>query len=120
MSIYNEFHKRRESGNALIIGEDFLPLKRFFALDNTAYADGAIPLKYKELMGLVGSLVLRCNDCVYYHIDKAKEAGASRNEIVESMNIALVIGGSIVIPHLRLAFEALEELFSNSEGAVNE
>lgn len=117
MSIYEDFNKRRENGNSLILGEDHLPLKRFFALDTAAYADGACPQKYKELMGLVGSLVLRCNDCVLYHIDKAKQAGADRNEIVESMNIALVIGGSIVIPHLRLAFEALDELFGEIKEA---
>lgn len=120
MSIYEEFHIRRERGNELILAEDFLPMKRFFALDNTAYSEGAIPTKYKELTGLACSLLMRCNDCVFYHIDKSKAAGASREEIIEAMNISLVIGGSIVIPHLRVAFEALNELFPKQNGAEDE
>lgn len=95
--------------------QDFLPFKRFFSLDNHAYSEGALPAKYKELMGLVGSMVLRCNDCIAYHIEKSVDAGANREELNEAMNIALVIGGSIVIPHLRYAFEVLDELFTNDE-----
>jgi AhpD family alkylhydroperoxidase len=108
--IFAEFHKRRENGNEKILSSDFLPYKRFYALDSRAYEGGTIPLKYKELMGLVGSMVLRCNDCILYHLEKCKENNCSKEEIMEAMNIALVIGGSIVIPHLRFAFEAMEEL----------
>lgn len=120
MKIYNEFNERRSQGNAKIMDESFLPFKRFFALDTVAYSEGALPEKYKELMGLVGSLVLRCNDCVLYHIEKAMQAGASRKEIIESLNIALVIGGSIVIPHLRIAMEALDEIYGTIKEAIDE
>ena len=113
MNILDNFHKRRESGNEKILNEDFLPIKRFFALDERAYEDGEIPAKYKELMGLVGSLILRCNDCITYHLERCVKLGCTKNELNESMNIALVIGGSIVIPHLRFAYEVLDELIHN-------
>ena len=115
MSIYEEFHQRRIEGNELILAEDNLVLKRFFNLDTRTYEDGAIPRKYKELLGLTASAVLRCNDCIYYHIEQAKLSGASRMEIIESLNVALVVGGSIVIPHLRSAFSAIDELFGTQE-----
>lgn len=114
-NIYEEFHNRRNRGNDLVLGEDFLPFKRFYALDNTAYSEGELSAKNKELIGLACSLVLRCNDCVYYHIEKSLEAGAQKGEIIEAMNISLVIGGSIVIPHLRAAMEALDELIGKAE-----
>ncbi len=110
MKKFDDFNSRRESGNKKIMEQDFLPYKRFMALDTKTYEEGAISAKNKELMGLVGSMVLRCNDCILYHIDKSKKAGASKEEINEACNIALVIGGSIVIPHLRFALEALDEL----------
>lgn len=96
--------------NDKILGAGFRDFNRFFAIDTNAYNDGAISVKHKELMGLVGSMVLRCNDCIFYHLDRSVTEGASREELYEAMNIALVIGGSIVIPHLRYAFEVLEEL----------
>ena len=108
--IFEEFHARREHANEIISAEHFTPYNRFFALDSRAYEEGTLPVKMKELMGLVGSMVLRCNDCILYHIDKSVQAGASRRELNEAMNIALVIGGSIVIPHLRFAMTALEEI----------
>lgn len=108
--IFEEFHKRREEGNRVIFNEDYLPFKRFWALDSRAYEEGVIPKKYKELMGLTVSLALRCNDCVLYHIDSAAKCGCTREEIVEAFNISLVIGGSIVIPHLRFAMNALDEI----------
>lgn len=111
-SIFDEFNERRNLGNEFVTKQDFLPYKRFYNLDANAYADGAVPAKYKELMGLASSLVLRCNDCVLYHISKAIEQGATRDELNETMNIALVIGGSIVIPHLRFAVVAMEELLN--------
>jgi AhpD family alkylhydroperoxidase len=112
-SIRKAFNKKREKGNERVLGEDFLPYKRFFALDSRAYEDGEIPKKYKEMMGLSVSLSMRCNDCVAYHLEKCVEMGCSRQELAECMNIALVIGGTIVIPHLRYAYEYLEELLPN-------
>jgi len=111
MSIYSEFDERRDRGNENVLGSDYLPFKRFFSLDTAAYSEGAIDIKNKELIGLACSLVTRCNDCVFYHLRRSKEAGASKEEIIETMNISVVIGGSIVIPHLRIAFEAMNELF---------
>jgi len=88
---------------------------KFFALDNKAYVDGVLPAKTKELMGLVASMVLRCNDCIFYHIDRSIQEGATREELYETFNIALIVGGSIVIPHLRYAFEMMEEVFKDKE-----
>lgn len=100
----------RTEMNDKILGAGFKEFNRFFALDSNAYLEGAIDVKNKELMGLVGSMVLRCNDCTFYHLDRCVTEGASRQELYEAMNIALIIGGSIVIPHLRYAFEVLDEL----------
>ena len=100
----------RTEMNDKILGSGFKEFSRFFAIDANAYGDGAISVKHKELMGLVGSMVLRCNDCIFYHLDRSVTEGASRQELYEAMNISLVIGGSIVIPHLRYAFEVLDEL----------
>ncbi len=111
MSKIDEFHERRNRGNEKIMGEDFLPFKRFMALDSRAYEEGAIPAKYKELMGLAGSMVLRCDDCITCHIDNCVKAGCTREEINEALNIAVVIGGSITIPHLREAMEVLKEVY---------
>jgi len=97
--------------NERILKSGFKPFQRFFALDAAAYEQGAIPVKYKEMMGLVGSMVLRCNDCIFYHLDRCVQEGATREELHEAMNIALIIGGSIVIPHLRYAYEVMDELF---------
>lgn len=108
--IYEEFHKRRNSGNELIMDSDFLPFKRFYNLDTNAYQEGELSIKTKELIGLSCSLVLRCNDCILYHVEKVFECNVTKAEFDEAVNIALVIGGSIVIPHLRLAFEAWDEL----------
>jgi ribonuclease HI len=104
------FFAEREKLNELVSKRANLLTKRFFALDNDAYEEGILPRKVKELMGLVASLVLRCDDCVTYHLARAKEMGATEEEIVEAMGIALVVGGSIVIPHLRRAYALLEEL----------
>ncbi|MER3403296.1 MAG: carboxymuconolactone decarboxylase family protein [Armatimonadota bacterium] len=101
----------RQEMNDRILGSGFKPFQRFFALDASAYDEGAIPVKYKEMMGLVGSMVLRCHDCIFYHLDRCVQEGATREELHEAMNIALIIGGSIVIPHLRYAYEVMDELF---------
>lgn len=116
----DEFHKRRERQNEAVMNENFLPYKRFFALDHQAYTDGVLSAKTKELMGLVASMVLRCNDCILYHVDRAVAEGASRDELNETMNIALIVGGSIVIPHLRFAIEALDELLPRSSSSPEE
>ncbi len=96
--------------NRKILEQGNLEIKRFFALDDQAYKAGALPAKTKELLGLAASLVLRCDDCIGYHLIQAKEAGATRAEIFETFSIALLVGGSIVIPHLRRAVDFLEEL----------
>jgi AhpD family alkylhydroperoxidase len=91
------------------IGEiDHLGIKRFFNLDTNAYKDGALDQKTKELLGLVASMVLRCNDCIDYHILQCVETGSTDAELYDAFNIALVVGGSIVIPHLRHAVESLD------------
>lgn len=96
--------------NAAIHAAGNLTINRFFALDNRAYEAGTLDVKTKELMGLVASMVLRCDDCITYHLVRCREEGASADEIMEGMSIALVVGGSIVIPHLRRAVARLEEL----------
>lgn len=101
--------------NDKILNSGFRDYNKFFALDNKAYINGALPAKTKELMGLVASMVLRCNDCIFYHIDRSIQEGATREELLESYNIALIVGGSIVIPHLRYAFEMMDGIFEESE-----
>lgn len=105
-----ELRKYRADLNDKILNTGFHDFKKFFALDNKAYVDGALPVKMKELMGLVGSMVLRCNDCIFYHLDRSVQEGATREEFYEAFNISLIVGGSIVIPHLRFAMEKLDEL----------
>lgn len=100
----------RSEMNDKILGAGFKEFNKFFALDTNAYQPGAIEVKNKEMMGLVGSMVLRCNDCIFYHLDRCVIEGCTRQELYEAMHIALVIGGSIVIPHLRYAFDVLDEL----------
>jgi AhpD family alkylhydroperoxidase len=100
----------RSEMNDRILNAGFRDFNRFFAMDTNAYVEGAVPVKHKEMMGLVASMVLRCNDCIFYHLDRCVTEGCTREELYESMNIALIVGGSIVIPHLRYAFEVLDEL----------
>lgn len=110
MTSLEEFRLFREKMNARILESDNLEIKRFFALDTRAYEQGALPVKTKELLGLVASLVLRCDDCVTYHVIRCKEEGVTRAEFLESLNIGLVVGGSITIPHLRRAIATLDEI----------
>ena len=105
-----EFRRERARLNELVLGAEHLGIKRFFNLDTNAYRDGALPGRTKELLGLVASLVLRCNDCVDYHLDRCVEAGFSDEELHDAMNVGLVVGGSIVIPHLRHAFDTVDQL----------
>ena len=108
---FEEFTEFRRKMNERILAEDNRVIKRMFSLDSLTYMEGgALPVKTKELMGLVASLVLRCDDCVSYHISQCMQAGANRDEIMETMSIGLVVGGSIVIPHLRRAVAFLDEM----------
>jgi AhpD family alkylhydroperoxidase len=109
MSI-GEFREFRERMNSRILESGNLDIRRFFALDSRVYDDGALPTRTKELLGLVASLVLRCDDCVSYHLVRCVEEGLSDEEISETLSVGLVVGGSIVIPHLRRAVATLDEL----------
>jgi AhpD family alkylhydroperoxidase len=104
----DEFQAYRTRMNERIFSMDHLGIKRFFNLDTMAYTDGALPAKEKELLGLTVSLALRCNDCIDYHILQCVQAGWTDAELYEAFNVALVVGGSIVIPHLRHAVETLD------------
>lgn len=106
----NDFRVFRERMNARILEAGNLDIKRFFALDSRAYEPGALPVKTKELLGLVASLVLRCDDCITYHIIRCREEGTTRDEFFEAFNVGLVLGGSITIPHLRRAVDTLDEV----------
>ena len=106
-----EFIRTRQKLNANVEKADNYLVKRFYNLDHNTYLEGAIPAKYKELMGLVVSAGLRCDDCINYHIIQSYRLEASRAEQEEALNVALVVGGSIVIPHLRRAYALLKELY---------
>jgi AhpD family alkylhydroperoxidase len=123
MSRYDAFHEFRSRLNCRILGNEdkrgtgadgsarvggTLVTRRFFNLDGKAYEDGALPAKTKELMGLVASMVLRCDDCVAYHIDQCVRLGVTDEEMWEAFDVGLVVGGSIVIPHLRRAVDFLD------------
>mgnify|MGYP005841732645 FL=1 len=111
----SEFHAYRSEMNERILNSGFRDFNKFFALDNKAYINGALSARTKELMGLVASMVLRCNDCILYHIDRSIQEGATEQELYESFNIALIVGGSIVIPHLRYAVEKMDEIFNEKK-----
>ncbi len=106
----HEFITEREALNDLVLAKANLEIKRFFNLDSQSYRDGALDGRTKEMLGLVASLVLRCDDCVFYHLGKCREHGVDDAELQEVLTIGLVVGGSIVIPHLRRAVRAWEEL----------
>lgn len=109
-----EFRKYRGKMNEKILGADHLGIKRFFNLDTQAYNDGALDVKTKEMLGLVASMVLRCDDCISYHVLRCAEEKVTRNEMIEVFNVALVVGGSIVIPHMRRAFETMDQILPES------
>lgn len=104
------FREKRSVMNDKIMDLDHLGIKRFFNLDTNTYREGALSTQTKELLGLVASAVLRCNDCIDYHLEQCANSGSAKAEIVDALNVALVVGGSIVIPHLRHAIETLEIL----------
>lgn len=105
-----QWHEFRRQMNDEILGSGHLGLKRFFALDHQAYEKGALDTKSKEMLGLAASLVLRCDDCITYHVERCTQEAVTRDEIMEIFNVALVVGGSITIPHLRRAFARLREI----------
>jgi AhpD family alkylhydroperoxidase len=105
----DEFRRYRERMNARILSGGNLGIKRFFALDSRAYEKGALDVKTKELLGLVASVVLRCNDCITYHVIRCVKEGVCDEEFFEALNVALVVGGSITIPHIRRAVEMLDQ-----------
>jgi len=104
------FRTERERQNARIFALQHRGINRFFRLDSAAYEDGPLPGRIKELLGLVASLVLRCDDCVTYHLDQCVAAGWTDEEIADALNVGLIVGGSIVIPHLRRAIDTLDAL----------
>lgn len=106
-----EFLSTRQKLNATVEAADNYLVKRFYNIDHNTYLEGAVPAKYKELMGLSVSAALRCDDCIHYHVIQAYRLGATRDEQEETLNVALVVGGSIVIPHLRRAYAMLAELY---------
>ncbi len=105
-----EFQKERQRLNEVVMKHASLKIKRFYALDSEAYRNGALPAKTKEMMGLVASLVLRCDDCILYHLVRCEEEGITDAELEELVNVALVVGGSITIPHVRRLYDAWEEM----------
>ena len=107
-----EFNDFRQRMNERILAEDNRVIKRVFSVDSLTYEAGALPVKTKHLLGLTASTVLRCDDCVSYHIGQCVESGCSKDEIVEAMSVALVVGGTIVIPHMRRAIEFLDEMLA--------
>ena len=118
-----EFTAFRKRMNERILAEDNQVGRRFFALDTQTYREGALDHKTKELLCLVASMVLRCDDCISYHVAQCRQSGASRQELFETFSVALVVGGSIVIPHLRRAVDFLDRLErgeGNPEATGNE
>lgn len=105
-----EFNDYRSRMNEVLMSKDNLVLKRLFNLDTNTYAEGALNVKTKEMLGLVASMVLRCDDCIKYHLGKCKEQGCTTEEIYEIFAVANIVGGTIVIPHTRRAAEYWEEL----------
>jgi len=115
----DEFRAYRARMNARISEIGHRDINRFFSLDSAAYRDGALDAKTKELLGLVASTVLRCNDCIDYHLDQCVKLGWSDAELYDALNVALVVGGSIVIPHLRHAIETIDLLRAEQARAVS-
>jgi AhpD family alkylhydroperoxidase len=108
----DDFDKYRSEMNERLLGSNHLGIKRFFALDAQAYEEGALDKKTKELMGLTASIVLRCDDCITYHIKQCAGAGVTREQFMDAFNVALVVGGSITIPHLRRAVDRLDQVLA--------
>lgn len=116
----DEFREFRERMDEEIRDAGNLTVNRFFSLDDRAYRDGALDARTKELMGLVASMVLRCDDCITYHLVRCREEGFTDEELFEAFSVALVVGGSIVIPHLRRAVDTLDDLPDPGSGATGD
>lgn len=110
-----EFNRYRSKMNDKILAEDNKIIKRIFNLDTNAYQTGALNAQTKELLGLVASTVLRCDDCIKYHLESSFKAGISKEEVTEALSIATLVGGTIVIPHLRRAYEFWDDLEKQNE-----
>ncbi|MFM2387443.1 MAG: hypothetical protein RL660_2200 [Bacteroidota bacterium] len=110
MSQVQEFNDYRAKMNEVILGKKNLVINRLFNLDSNTYAEGALDVKTKEMLGLVASMVLRCDDCIKYHLGKCFEQGVSTEQVYEIFAVANIVGGTIVIPHTRRAAEFWEEL----------
>ena len=108
--LVNEFNEYRTRMNEVILSKDNLVIKRLWNLDTNTYAAGALDVKTKELLGLVASMVLRCDDCIKYHLGKCHELGVNTDQIFEIFAVANMVGGSICIPHTRRAVEYWDEL----------
>lgn len=108
--LVKDFNDYRSKMNEKILGDDNKVIKRIFNLDTNTYAEGALDTKTKELMGLVASAVLRCDDCIKYHLETCYKLGVNKAEMMETMSVATLVGGTIVIPHLRRAYEFWEAL----------
>ncbi|MEX0844192.1 MAG: carboxymuconolactone decarboxylase family protein [Balneolaceae bacterium] len=111
-----QFRDKREIMNKKVMDLGHLGIKRFFNMDTNTYREGALPAQTKELLGLVASAVLRCNDCIDYHLEQCANTGSTKAELADALNVALIVGGSIVIPHLRHATETMELL--ENEGSL--
>ena len=111
--LVNDFNTYRSAMNEKLLADDNKIIKRIFNLDTNAYAAGALDIKTKELLGLVASAVLRCDDCIKYHLETSHKEGVTKAEMMEAMGIATLVGGTIVVPHLRRAYEFWEALDSN-------
>ena len=112
--LVKEFNDYREKMNDKILGDNNKIIKRIFNLDTNAFTEGALDVKTKELLGLVASTVLRCDDCIKYHLESSYKEGLSKEQVMETLSIATLIGGTIVIPHLRRAYEFWEVLEANN------
>ena len=113
--VVNEFNAYRSKMNDAILADNNKVIKRIFNLDTNAFTEGALDKKTKELLGLVASTVLRCDDCVKYHLESSHKAGLNKEEVVEALSIATLVGGTIVIPHLRKAYEYWDELEAHDD-----
>lgn len=111
--LVKEFNDYRSKMNEKLLADNNKVIKRIFNVDTNAYMEGALDVKTKELLGLVASAVLRCDDCIKYHLETAYKQGVTKEEMMESMGIATLVGGTIVIPHLRRAYEFWEALENN-------
>jgi AhpD family alkylhydroperoxidase len=112
---FEQFRQKRLQGNAQLLDTKSLLTKRLVSLDKQAYSDGTLPVATKELMALTASLVLRCNDCIDYHLETTVKLGFTRDQIDEAVGVAMLVGGSIVIPHARHAAESLDFLFDEQQ-----